>query len=80
MVSVSFTISGELKTKMDEFSWINWSEVAREDAIKQQKKLKLFKELDKLTKNSTLSDKDCLELGRMLKKDVWERLKKEEGL
>ena len=80
MVSVSFTVSGELKTKMGEFSWINWSEVAREDAIKQEKKLKLFNELDKLTKNSTLSDKDCLELGRMLKKDVWERLKKEEGL
>jgi hypothetical protein len=78
MVSVSFTISDELKTKMEKFSWINWSDVAREEAIKQEKRAELFKELEELTKDSTLTDKDCLKLGKLVNKRILERLQKED--
>ena len=76
MVSVSFTVSNELKTKMEKFPWINWSEVAREEAISQEQRTELFNDLDELTKNSTLTDEDCLRLGRLVKERVWRRLRK----
>lgn len=74
MVSVSLTISDELKVKMNKFSWINWSEVAREEALEQNKKIALLDELDELTKDSKLTDADCLRLGKLFKKGISKRL------
>lgn len=68
MVSVSLAITDELKSKMEKFPWINWSEVAREEALEQEERTKLFDELDELTKDSTLTDKDCLEFAKRVKK------------
>jgi len=78
MVSVSFTISDELRAKMEKFPWINWSGIAREDAIRQEEKTRLFDELEELTKDSTLTDEDCLKLGRLVKEKIWQRLQKED--
>ena len=52
---------------MKEFAWVNWSELAKEEVIKQDEKAKLFEELEELTKESTLSDEDCLRLGKFVK-------------
>ena len=76
MVSVSFTISEELKTKIDKFSWINWSDVARQEALEQEKRVELLNELEELTKDSKLTDEDCLRLGRLIKKGISKRLQK----
>lgn len=78
MVSVSLAIRDELKAKMSRFSWINWSEVAREEAIKQEERIELFNELEELTKDSKLTDEDCLRLGRLIKKGVSKRLHRAE--
>ena len=35
MVSLTISISEELKDELKELSWINWSDVAREEALKK---------------------------------------------
>ena len=74
MVSVSINVSDELRSKMSKFSWINWSEVAREEALEQEKKVALLDELEELTKDSKLTDADCLRLGKLVKKGISGRL------
>lgn len=51
MVSVSFTVSDNLKAKMEKFSWINWSAIAREEALKKE----IF---EKFIKTGDLSKED----------------------
>lgn len=68
MASVMFSIPSEVKSEMKEFAWVNWSELAKEEVLKQDEKAKLFEELEELTKESTLSDEDCLRLGKFVKR------------
>ena len=68
MVSVSLTVSNDLRAKMDKFSWINWSEVAREEALKQEERIELLEELEELTKDSTITDEDCERFAKSVKK------------
>jgi len=35
MVSITLSISEEFKSCLKTFSWINWSEIAREEAVKK---------------------------------------------
>jgi len=35
MVSLTIAVTEEMKTELKSFSWINWSEIAREEAIKK---------------------------------------------
>ena len=76
MVSVSFTISNELKAKMDKFSWINWSEVAREEAIKRAKLDEEFEEFKRIVSKSKLTEEDALKLAREVNKGMHKKLKK----
>ena len=59
MVSVSFTVSGELKTKMEKFLWINWSEVAREEAIKREESAAAWEEVEKIVSKSKLTQEQA---------------------
>ncbi len=61
MVSITLSVSEELKKEMDKFHEINWSAVAREAIQKRVQLLERFKEF---TKDSTLTEADALELGR----------------
>ncbi len=60
MVSIALNVSDEFKAMIERLPWVNWSEVAREEAIKHEEKVRLFEELCTLTKDSTLTDDDCL--------------------
>lgn len=73
MVSVTLSVPKELKTEMDKFSDMNWSAVARE-AIKN--KIILLKKFKEFTKESTMTEKDALILGRKVNKAVAEKYKK----
>ncbi len=53
MVSLTLAVSDELKKDLAFFSWINWSEIAREEAMK-----KLI--LAEYLKTGTVSDEDWL--------------------
>lgn len=35
MVSITLSISEEFKEQLKSFSWVNWSEIAREEALKK---------------------------------------------
>ncbi len=67
MVSITLAVPKEIKKEMDLFPEINWSAIARE-AIKQR--LILLEKFRAFTKNSTLTDKDAIMLGRKVNKEV----------
>ena len=76
MVSVSFTISDELKVKMDKLSWINWSEVAREEAIKREMLHEDFWEFNRIVSKSKLTEEDAMRLAKDVNRGMHERYKK----
>ena len=76
MVSVSFTISDELKAKMDKLSWINWSDVAREEAIKRERLHEDFEQFNKIVSKSKLTEEGALKLAREVNKGLHKRYKK----
>lgn len=57
MATVSVYVPDELKQEMESYDEINWSVVARK-AI--QKKIVLLKQLDEVTRNSSLSEDDIV--------------------
>ena len=61
MVNVTVSVPAIMKDKMDEFSEINWSEVARRAFMQKIGDLEFLKQLKSKSK---LSEKDALELGR----------------
>ncbi len=59
MASLTLSISDELKNKIKEFLWVNWSEIAREEAMK-----KLI--FENYIKTGNISDKEwefCEKIG-----------------
>ena len=76
MANVSLTVPGELKAKMDKFAWINWSEVAREEAIKREMLHEDFWEFNRIVSKSKLTEEDAMRLGREANKGLHERYKK----
>ena len=75
MPSVTFSIPEKIKFEMKQLSWVNWSELARQEVLRQDKRAELFKELEELTKDSKLTDKDCLRFAKFVK----ERFAKNSG-
>ena len=67
MPSVTFSIPNEVKSEMKRLSWVNWSELAKQEVIRQDEKTKLFEELEELTKDSKLTDEDCLRFAKHVK-------------
>ncbi|HIH31904.1 TPA: hypothetical protein HA235_04300 [Candidatus Woesearchaeota archaeon] len=70
MVSLTLSIPEELKARMDQHSEINWSEVARK-AIMQR--LEDFEFMKRIREKSTMTEKDAIELGRMIKRSTAKR-------
>jgi len=67
MVSITLSVSEDLKQDMDKFPELNWSAVARE-AIKR--KLKLLEKFKEFTKDSEFTEEDALQFGRDLSAKV----------
>ncbi len=67
MVSMTLSISDEMRKRMRKHSQIRWSEVARA-AIKQQ--LDDIEELDKIASKSRLSEQDVKEIAGMVDKEL----------
>jgi len=71
MVSITLAVPEELKKEMDTHPEMNWSAIARQ-AIKE--KLNILKKMDMILANSKLTEKDALELGKMVNKAVAKRI------
>ncbi|MBI2130122.1 hypothetical protein HYU07_07905 [Candidatus Woesearchaeota archaeon] len=72
MASVTFAVDGELRSRIGRFSWVNWSEVAREDLIKKEEIEELHRKLE--SKEEQKFIKWSVELGRKAKKGRFKRL------
>ena len=82
MVSMTIPLEESFVDKLERFSWVNWSELAREELIKQEEKTTLFEQLEEFSKDSELTDKDALRLGRKVNDVLAKRyglLKKSKG-
>ncbi len=73
MASLTLAIPTGLKHEMDEFKYINWSEVARVAIID---KVLLLKKMDKLLSKSALTEGDAVKYGRLIKKRQWLKTKR----
>lgn len=72
MVTMTLAIPSELKNRMDEFSEMNWSEIARQAFNQRIKDMEFLREFKK---NSTLTEKDALKMGAELNKRLAKRYK-----
>ena len=77
MVNLTLSVPQELKKKMDAFPELNWSEIARQ-AIAVR--IRDYEILSKISQKSKLTEKDALELGKLVNKGLSERYKKIWGL
>ena len=73
MPNMTLAIPTELKTKMDQFKEINWSEVARQ-AI--QEKTLLLERMNQMLYKSELTKADVMKYSRQINKNVWKKHKK----
>ena len=72
MVSITLSVSAELKKEMERFPEINWSEVARQ-AIKN--KVLMLRKFREFTKKSKLTEEDAIHLGKEVNKALVKRYK-----
>ena len=79
MPTITLTVPDNLKSELNRFSWVNWSEVAREALVKEDKLREAYEEFRRIVSKSKLTEKDALELGNKVKASMHKRLK-EEGL
>lgn len=70
MPNITISVSEELYTTIKKHRQVRWSEVARRSMELYAKKLAL---LDKLLKDSELTDKDAVEIGRKIKHGITKR-------
>jgi hypothetical protein len=72
MATMTLAIPSELRSRMDGFPEMNWSEIARqafEQRIRDMEFLREFK------KESTLTEKDAIRLGAQLNRRLAKRYK-----
>lgn len=72
MASITFALDKELKSRIGRFSWVNWSEVARENLLQKEKLEELHKRLESREEQELI--KWSVELGRKAKKGAFKRL------
>ena len=70
MPNITISVPKDLKARMNKFPEINWSKLTRMLLSQKIKRLELLKELDDVLADSNLTDSDCLELGKKLKKEI----------
>lgn len=75
MGTATITIPDEVKAEFKRFSWVNWSELAREDMVKDMDRDEALLKLDELLKNSKLTEEDVLKLSKEARKGRFKELK-----
>jgi len=77
MPTATLTISDDLKAEINRFSWINWSEVAREEFIRQEKLIEARERFREIVSKSKFTEKDAEEMSEKVKKAMHDYLVKE---
>ena len=76
MASVTLKITNNFKDMIDKLSWINWSEMAREEALKKIEEEKTLEKVRAIISRSKLTEEDAEELAEKVKLSMHKRLKK----
>ena len=76
MVSITLKISDEFKAMIEKLPWVNWSELARDEAIKRLELDEEFKEFKRIVSKSKLTEEDALKLAKEVNKGMRKKLKK----
>ena len=79
MGSVTFSVDEGLKSDLDHFSWVNWSEVARAEILKDLERSSDLEKFLKIVSKSKFTEKDAELLSVKVKESMHKRLK-EKGL
>jgi hypothetical protein len=77
MPSITLTVSDKDESELKRFPWVNWSEVARESLMSEEEQCKMLDKIDKSLRNSKMTDKLAIELGRELRKNIYKRIMSE---
>ncbi len=70
VTTMTLAVPKELKSKMEEFPEMNWSEIARQAFTQKIKDLEFLK---KFRENSTMTESDAIRLGREVNKNLAKR-------
>lgn len=70
MPTATLTLPDEIKSELKKFSWVNWSEVARESILERSAREERFKRFDDLLDKSDLTDELAFRLADELKRKV----------
>ncbi len=70
MTNMTLAVPEDLKQIMERHKEVKWSEVARQAMWEHAKKLEL---MDKLASKSKLTDREAMEIGMKIKKEVSKR-------
>jgi len=71
MTNVSVSVNDGIRQKMQQFGFVNWSEVARQAFAKKITELEF---LEKFTGDSEMTEKDALRLGAKVNQSLAKRL------
>lgn len=77
MASITLAVDDALKADMDHFSWVNWSEVAREEVSKRLEHNESLEKFLKIISKSKFTEKDAELLSLKVKESMHRKLKKE---
>ena len=79
MVSVTLTIDDVIKSKIDRLSWVNWSELVREEISEDLKKSAALAKFLEIVSKSKFTEKDADLLSEKVRASMHKRLR-EKGL
>ena len=76
MVSVTLKITNEFKAMINKLSWINWSEITREEALKKLEEEQALQKFREIVSKSKFTEEDAKELAEKVNLSMHKRLKK----
>lgn len=62
MGTITLTLTEKQKAELKYFSWVNWSEIARLELVKEKKNQQTYERIKKILTHSTLTEEDAQKL------------------
>ena len=76
MVSLTLRITNEFKAMIDKLTWINWSELARDEVLKKLEEEHSVETFKKIIAKSKLTEEDAEKLSENVKQSMHQSLKR----
>ena len=76
MVSLTLKITNDFKALIDKLTWINWSELARDEVQKKLEEERSVETFKKIIAKSRLTEEDADQLSENVKQSMHQSLKR----